>query len=174
VLRAVANSSGCKLIDCHKNDILTVFTANNLVSSEWLRMTPTSSLQWAELQNAFAAGDAFATGAAGGDSPARCSAKLFASHSQPTAAVADDPATAGVADRLVSQGAIIAALLRNIERFNQGERGEVEQQLAQAVPMLAQIGLFELFSPGEWVRGENAGRRLVGLFAQQYLAGPQK
>ena len=133
-------------------------------------MTPTSSLQWAQLQDAFAAGDLLAAG----DGLGRRSAQRLVSYSQQTAACADDLASAGVADSCVSQGNPVAALLRNIERFNQGERGLVEQQLAEAVPLLVQTGLFELFSPTEWVRGDNAGRRLVGLFAQQYLAGPQK
>ena len=38
----------------------------------------------------------------------------------------------------------------NIEHYNQGARGDVERQLELAVPTLAKIGLFDLFSPHEW------------------------
>ncbi len=142
-------------------------------------MTPNSSLQWAQLQDAFAAGDVLAadltTAAystdlhqpshlAGQQRPAR----VVSFAAKPVASAPVMPAN--LAEHSVS----IGLLFSNIERYNRGERGDVEQQLAQLVPVLAKIGWFDLFSPAEWVRGENAGRRLVGLFAGQYLAGPQK
>jgi hypothetical protein len=141
-------------------------------------MTPTSSLQWAQLQDAFAAGDVLA-------STDVCNMTTFDTllpHSlQRQAAVNQQVLAAGevlpavtLANGNVMQTGTVAAMLLNIERYNRGERGDVEQQLALAVPTLVKIGLFDLFSPAEWTRTDNAGRRLVGLFAEQYLAGPQK
>jgi hypothetical protein len=63
------------------------------------------------------------------------------------------------------QTGTVATMLLNIERYNRGERGEVEQQLELAVPTLFKIGLFDLFSPNEWCVGDNAGRAFVGRLA---------
>ncbi|RPE79643.1 DUF7709 family protein [Vulcaniibacterium tengchongense] len=60
------------------------------------------------------------------------------------------------------QTGTVATMLHNIALYNAGERGEVERQLALAVPTLFKVGLFELFAPEEWVRGDNPGRRYVG------------
>lgn len=152
-------------------------------------MTPTSSLQWAQLQDAFAAGDVLAGDVLAVD---KMSCAVSASHTTPLdtqlphslqglAAVNQQVLAAGevlpavtLANGEVVQSGTVASMLLNIERYNQGERGDVEQQLALAIPTLVKIGLFDLFSPAEWIRTDNAGRRLVGLFAEQYLAGPQK
>ncbi|TCP10265.1 hypothetical protein EV683_12625 [Crenobacter luteus] len=71
------------------------------------------------------------------------------------------------------QTGTVAAMLHNIARYNAGERGEVERELALAVPTLARIGLFELFSPEEWLAGDNPGRRFVGGAARAWLDGEQ-
>lgn len=47
------------------------------------------------------------------------------------------------------QTGTVATMLLNIEHYNQGARGDVERQLELAVPTLAKIGLFDLFSPHE-------------------------
>lgn len=69
------------------------------------------------------------------------------------------------------QTGTVAAMLQNVARYNDGERGEVERALEMAVPTLVKVGLFELFSPQEWAAGDNPGRRFVGLKARDYLAG---
>lgn len=71
------------------------------------------------------------------------------------------------------QTGTVAAMLHNIELYNAGERGQVERELALAVPTLVKVGLFDLFAPDEWVRGGNPGRRFVGERAREYLAGRQ-
>ncbi|MDE3738726.1 DUF7709 family protein [Metapseudomonas resinovorans] len=96
-----------------------------------------------------------------------------------------DPDLAGVNSRILADGehlpavtlkdgsrvqtGTVAAMLQNVARYNQGERGEVERELELAVPTLVKVGLFELFSPQEWAAGDNPGRRFVGLKAQDYL-----
>lgn len=156
-------------------------------------MTPTSSLQWAQLQDAFAAGDVLAGEVLAVDKtgchvPASTEATVttrldakralslqgLAAVNQQVLAVGEVLPAVTQANGEVVQSGTVAAMLLNIERYNQGERGDVEQQLALAIPTLVKIGLFDLFSPAEWIRTDNAGRRLVGLFAEQYLAGPQK
>jgi len=68
------------------------------------------------------------------------------------------------------QTGTIATMLRNIELYNAGERGDIEQQLEAAIPTVGKVGLFELFPPEEWIAGNNPGRRLVGNLAAKYLA----
>lgn len=68
------------------------------------------------------------------------------------------------------QTGTVATMLRNIELYNAGERGDIEQQLEAAIPTVAKVGLFELFPPEEWIAGDNAGRRLVGTLAAKHLA----
>lgn len=68
------------------------------------------------------------------------------------------------------QTGTVAAMLQNVERYNRGERGEVEIALSVAVPTLIKVGLFELFSPQEWMAGDNPGRRFVGEQALAWLA----
>ncbi len=61
-------------------------------------------------------------------------------------------------------------MLHNIDLYNQGLREEVEQELILAIPTLIKVGLFDLFSPDEWISGDNLGRRFVGEKAKQFLA----
>ncbi|MBA8734534.1 DUF7709 family protein [Chromobacterium violaceum] len=70
------------------------------------------------------------------------------------------------------QTGTVATMLVNIAAYNRGERGEVENQLELAVPTLFKVGLFDLFPPEEWTRGDNPGRKLVGELAGRWLAGP--
>ncbi len=69
----------------------------------------------------------------------------------------------------LAQAALLASTLVNIERYNNGERGGVENELRRAVPVLVKLGLFCLFTPDEWATGANPGRQLVGLAAKIYL-----
>ncbi|WP_353166364.1 hypothetical protein [Acinetobacter sp.] len=68
------------------------------------------------------------------------------------------------------QTGTVATMLHNIDLYNQGSRGEIEQELILAIPTLVKVGLFDLFSPDEWMSGDNPGRRFVGEKAQQFLA----
>ena len=67
------------------------------------------------------------------------------------------------------QTGTVATMLHNIELYNSGERGPVEEELRLAVPTVVKVGLFDLFSPEEWIDGANAGRRFVGEIALEYL-----
>ncbi|MGQ5522671.1 DUF7709 family protein [Chitinimonas sp. PSY-7] len=68
------------------------------------------------------------------------------------------------------QTGTVATMLYNVEQYNNGVRGEIEKELELSVPTLLKVGLFDLFSPEEWIAGDNAGRRFVGLKAKDYLA----
>ena len=68
------------------------------------------------------------------------------------------------------QTGTVATMLFNIGLYNAGERGQIEEELLLSVPTLIKVGLFELFDPEEWIRGENPGRRLVGLEAKRLLS----
>lgn len=68
------------------------------------------------------------------------------------------------------QTGTVATMLHNIALYNAGERGQVERELELAVPTLVKVGLFELFTPDEWIQGDNPGRRFVGERAKAYLA----
>lgn len=68
------------------------------------------------------------------------------------------------------QTGTVAAMLQNIRQYNAGERGQVEEELALAIPTLIKVGLFDLFTPDEWIAGDNPGRRYVGELAKKALA----
>jgi hypothetical protein len=68
-------------------------------------------------------------------------------------------------DGTLVQTGTVAAMLKNIEAYNAGARGEVERDLVLAVPTLIKLGLFELFPVEEWLAGTNPGRRFLGLAA---------
>lgn len=68
------------------------------------------------------------------------------------------------------QTGTVATMLRNVELYNSGERGRVEEELEIAVPTLIKVGLFELVSLDEWISGTNPGRSFVGRCAKKYLA----
>ncbi|ENV52278.1 DUF7709 family protein [Acinetobacter junii] len=60
------------------------------------------------------------------------------------------------------QTGTVATMLHNIHLYNMGVRGDVEDELALAIPTLVKVGLFDLFSVDEWINGNNAGRKFVG------------
>ncbi len=68
------------------------------------------------------------------------------------------------------QTGTVATMLHNINLYNAGIRGEVEAELECAIPTLVKVGLFDLFSVDEWIKGDNAGRRFVGEKAKEFLA----
>ena len=71
------------------------------------------------------------------------------------------------------QTGTVAAMLHNVELYNAGARGEIENELALAVPTLIKVGLFELFDADEWIAGGNPGRAYVGRLAKAILAAPK-
>ncbi|VUC32285.1 unnamed protein product, partial [Clonostachys rosea] len=71
------------------------------------------------------------------------------------------------------QTGTVGALLVNIKAYNQAHArqdksamGQLEPVMKAAVPLLSKVGMFDLFSAEEWIRGDNEGRKLVG---QAYL-----
>lgn len=64
------------------------------------------------------------------------------------------------------QTGTVATMLHNIHLYNMGVRGDVEDELALAIPTLVKVGLFDLFSVDEWI---NAGRKFVGEKAKAFL-----
>ncbi|MCJ0829913.1 hypothetical protein MN869_15825 [Acinetobacter sp. NIPH1876] len=67
------------------------------------------------------------------------------------------------------QTGTVATMLHNINLYNAGVRGAVEEELILAVPTLFKVGMFDLFSVDEWINGNNAGRKFVGEKAQEFL-----
>lgn len=62
----------------------------------------------------------------------------------------------------------VGALLVNIKAYDKGneqERKAIEPAIRAAVPVLQKVGMFDLFSPEEWVAGGSPGRILVGKLA---------
>jgi len=66
------------------------------------------------------------------------------------------------------QTGTVATMLHNINLYNAGVRGTVEDELILAVPTLFKVGMFDLFSVEEWINGSNAGRKFVGE-AKEFL-----
>jgi hypothetical protein len=71
-------------------------------------------------------------------------------------------------DGSVVQTGTVATMLHNIYLYNAGERGSIEQELIKSIPTLFKVGLFDLFSPEDWIAGDNAGRSFVGRYAKNY------
>jgi len=67
------------------------------------------------------------------------------------------------------QTGTVATMLYNIDLYNAGQRGQIEEELKIAVPTLIKIGLFDLFEIDEWISGTNPGRTFVGTQAKVYL-----
>jgi hypothetical protein len=66
------------------------------------------------------------------------------------------------------QGGAFAATLANIEAYNMGDRGVVEDDMKNVIPLLFRSGLFKLFPPEEWASDLNEGRNLIGKLAKKY------
>ena len=67
------------------------------------------------------------------------------------------------------QTGTVATMLHNLQLYNSGERGQVEEELRLSIPTLFKVGLFDLFSPQEWINGNNPGRKFVGQAALEHL-----
>lgn len=68
------------------------------------------------------------------------------------------------------QTGTVATMLHNIELYNAGQRGQIEEELKIAIPTLIKVGLFDLFEVEEWIKERtNAGRTFVGMHAKAYL-----
>ena len=93
----------------------------------------------------------------------------LASINQKILAVGETLPAVKLADGTAVQTGTVATMLHNVGRYNAGERGEVERELALSVPTLIKVGLFELFSPEEWMAGDNPGRHFVGSRAKELL-----
>ena len=68
------------------------------------------------------------------------------------------------------QTGTVATMLYNVKLYDAGQRGEIERELELAVATLAKVGLFDLFTPEEWISGDSPGRRFVGVKAKKYFA----
>jgi hypothetical protein len=72
-------------------------------------------------------------------------------------------------DGTAVQTGTVATVLHNIKLYNAGERGEIEKEFELAIPTLFKVGLFDLFTPDEWLAEGNPGRECVGRKAKQFL-----
>ena len=50
------------------------------------------------------------------------------------------------------QTGTVATMLHNIELYNAGQRGQIEEELKIAIPTLVKVGLFDLFEVDEWIK----------------------
>ncbi|KAI1206501.1 uncharacterized protein F4807DRAFT_233306 [Annulohypoxylon truncatum] len=73
------------------------------------------------------------------------------------------------------QTGTVGALLINIRTYNEaykaGDKGklaQLEEAMRATLPLLGRVGMFDLFSPEEWIQGDNEGRRVVGKLYQQF------
>jgi hypothetical protein len=94
--------------------------------------------------------------------------KALASINQKLVAEGETLPTVVLKDGTRVQTGTVATLLFNIARYNEGERGKVEEEIRMAIPTLFKVGLFDLFSIEEWLAGDNPGRKFVGEAAIAY------
>jgi hypothetical protein len=73
---------------------------------------------------------------------------------------------------LISNRLVVRALLINIKAYNEAHgRGDVDKMaklreaMRSSLPLLKKVGMFDLFTPDEWINGDNEGRKLVGKLA---------
>lgn len=62
----------------------------------------------------------------------------------------------------------VGALLVNIKAYDAGDestRAALEPVIRAAVPTLEKVGMFDLFTPDEWINNGGPGRALVGQLA---------
>lgn len=66
----------------------------------------------------------------------------------------------------------VGALLVNIKTYdasNDEQRKGIEPALRATIPVLQQVGMFDLFKPQEWIQGGSPGRVLVGKLALEHI-----
>ncbi|KAI0025386.1 hypothetical protein F4780DRAFT_325581 [Xylariomycetidae sp. FL0641] len=79
------------------------------------------------------------------------------------------------------QTGTVGALLANIRAYNTahaaGDHPQTQALMASfraALPLLDRVGLFDLFTPAEWMAGDNAGRKAVGRAYLEFKEGKGK
>ncbi|KAI0970131.1 hypothetical protein F4678DRAFT_148194 [Xylaria arbuscula] len=75
------------------------------------------------------------------------------------------------------QTGTVGALLVNIRAYNEAHAAgdtaktkALEASFEAALPLLDKVGLFDLFTPNEWIQGNNQGRMAVGQLYQEFKA----
>ncbi|KAI0171569.1 hypothetical protein BJ166DRAFT_519064 [Pestalotiopsis sp. NC0098] len=75
-------------------------------------------------------------------------------------------------DGSVVQTGTVGALLINIKAYNEAhasgdedKKAKLKEAMSATLPMLKKVGFFDLFTPEEWIQGDNEGRRVVGQLA---------
>ncbi|KAI1364582.1 hypothetical protein F5Y08DRAFT_204715 [Xylaria arbuscula] len=75
------------------------------------------------------------------------------------------------------QTGTVGALLVNIRSYNTayaaGDTAQIQAlrtSFEASLPLLDRVGLFDLFTPDEWVQGQNEGRKVVGQLYQAFKA----
>ncbi|KAJ8120018.1 hypothetical protein ONZ43_g3165 [Nemania bipapillata] len=73
------------------------------------------------------------------------------------------------------QTGTVGALLVNIRTYNAAHAAgdtaktqALESSFRTALPLLDKVGLFDLFTPEEWIQGNNEGRKAVGRLYQEF------
>ncbi|KAJ3177778.1 hypothetical protein HDU87_004300 [Geranomyces variabilis] len=78
-----------------------------------------------------------------------------------------------LADGSTVQTGTVATLLHNARLYDalpadaKEERQKLQEEMLAAVPTVDKVGLFDLFSPEEWMAGSSAARRFVGAAAKK-------
>ncbi|KAI8592663.1 hypothetical protein HDU89_008396 [Geranomyces variabilis] len=81
--------------------------------------------------------------------------------------------TVTLADGSRVQTGTVATLLHNARLYDalpadaKEERQKLEEEMRAAVPTVEKVGLFDLFTPEEWMAGSSAARRFVGAAAKK-------
>ncbi|KAF7515560.1 hypothetical protein G7054_g14521 [Neopestalotiopsis clavispora] len=75
-------------------------------------------------------------------------------------------------DGSVVQTGTVGALLINIKAYNEAhangdeaKKTKLAEAMRASLPMLKRVGFFDLFTPEEWIQGDNEGRKVVGKLA---------
>ncbi|KAI8623000.1 hypothetical protein F5Y19DRAFT_406153 [Xylariaceae sp. FL1651] len=73
------------------------------------------------------------------------------------------------------QTGTVGALLVNIRTYNAAHTARntsrtqaLEASFKTALPLLDKVGLFDLFTPEEWIQGDNEGRKVVGRLYREF------
>ncbi|KAI4600953.1 hypothetical protein KJ359_013116 [Pestalotiopsis sp. 9143b] len=48
---------------------------------------------------------------------------------------------------------------------DEDKKAKLKEAMAATLPMLKKVGFFDLFTPEEWIQGDNEGRKVVGKLA---------
>lgn len=68
-----------------------------------------------------------------------------------------------------------SALLINVRAYNEAHQAgdkekmaRLEEAMRAMLPLLDKVGMFDLFQPGEWIQGDNEGRKVVGKMYMEF------